>query len=107
MWGGPALQWADWRNPEATLYTLDDAMKETEWGSINMGVGTVVHALTTALSSLCDVVTPADQVRLPVLLTFFFPFRASDLHPFYSPSWLIARRCPVPSSPEGCLGPPC
>jgi hypothetical protein len=26
-WGGPVLQWADQRNPEATLFTLDDAVE--------------------------------------------------------------------------------
>jgi hypothetical protein len=53
---------ANWRNPEVMLFTLNNAMKETEWGSINMGVGSVVYALTTALRSLHEVITPASQV---------------------------------------------
>jgi hypothetical protein len=40
------------------LFALDDAVEEKEWGSIHMEVGTAVHALTTALSSLHDVITP-------------------------------------------------
>lgn len=42
-----------------TLFTLDDAVEETEWGSVNTGVGTMVHALTTMLSSLRDIFTSA------------------------------------------------
>jgi hypothetical protein len=37
---------------ETTLFTLDDAAEEREWGSIHTGVGTMAHALTTALSAL-------------------------------------------------------
>jgi hypothetical protein len=44
------------------LFTLNNDTKETEWGSINMGVGFVVHALTTVLRSLREVITPTSQV---------------------------------------------
>jgi hypothetical protein len=44
------------------LSTLDDSTEKREWGSIHMGVESVVHALTTAPGSLCDVITPASQV---------------------------------------------
>ena len=44
------------------LFALDNTTKEREWGSIHTEVGTVVHALTTALSSLCDVIAPVGQV---------------------------------------------
>ena len=44
------------------LFTLDDTMEKREWGSIHAEVGTVVHALTTALSSLQDVIAPVGQV---------------------------------------------
>ena len=40
------------------LFALDDTAEEREWGSVHIEVGNVVHALTTVLSSLCDVVAP-------------------------------------------------
>jgi hypothetical protein len=58
-WGGPQIRWADQRNREETLFALDNATEETEFGSINTGVRTVVHALTTMLRTLHDVITPA------------------------------------------------
>jgi hypothetical protein len=44
------------------LFTVDDAAEEKEWGSVHTEVGTTVHALTTALSSLHDVITLVCQV---------------------------------------------
>ena len=38
--------------------TLDEAAEEREWGSIHMEVGDTVHALTTMLSSMSDIVAP-------------------------------------------------
>ena len=37
---------------------LDEATEEREWGSVHMEVGDVVHALTTMLSSMRDIVAP-------------------------------------------------
>ena len=37
---------------------LDEAIEEREWGSIHTEVGDAVHALTTMLSSMHDIVTP-------------------------------------------------
>lgn len=62
---------ADRWNLEAKFFALNDAADEKEWGSIHVEVGTVVCTLTTALSSLRNVVTPAGQVRY---------VRTSDLH---------------------------
>jgi hypothetical protein len=56
------LRRADWQNPEAKLFALDDAIEEMEWGSINMGVRSMVHARTIALRLLHEVITPACQV---------------------------------------------
>jgi hypothetical protein len=56
--GGPQIWWVDWWNLEATLFALDDAMEKREWGSVHTGVKSVVHALTIALGSLHNVVTP-------------------------------------------------
>ena len=44
------------------LFALDDTVEESEWGSIHTKVGTTVHAMTTGLSSLRDVVAPVGQV---------------------------------------------
>ena len=44
------------------LFILDDAAEEREWGSVHTEVGTVVRALTTALSSFRDVITSVGQV---------------------------------------------
>ena len=44
------------------LFALDDVAEEKEWGSIHTLVGTTVRALTTALSSLRDIITPVGQV---------------------------------------------
>ena len=41
---------------------LDEAAEEREWGSIHMEVGDAVHALTTMLSSMHDIVAPVCQV---------------------------------------------
>ena len=35
---------------------LDEAVEEREWGSVHMEIGDVVHALTTMLSSMRDIV---------------------------------------------------
>ena len=35
---------------------LDEAAEEREWGSVHMEVGDAVHALTTMLSSMHDIV---------------------------------------------------
>jgi hypothetical protein len=56
------------RNSEATLFALDDAVEKGEWGSVHMGVESVVHALTITLGSLHDVITPAGQADMSVLL---------------------------------------
>ena len=37
---------------------LDEAIEERECGSVHTEVGDVVCALTTVLSSMCDIVTP-------------------------------------------------
>ena len=37
---------------------LNEAAEEREWGSIHMEVGDAVHALTTMLSSMRDIVAP-------------------------------------------------
>lgn len=44
------------------LFALDDATEVQDWESVYTGVRTAVHALTTALGSLRDVVTLAGQV---------------------------------------------
>jgi len=41
---------------------LDEAAEEREWGSIHTEVGDAVHALTTMLSSMHDIVAPVVQV---------------------------------------------
>ena len=41
---------------------LDEATEEREWGSVHMEVGDAVHALTTVLGSMRDIVTPVGQV---------------------------------------------
>ena len=41
---------------------LDEATEEREWGSVHMEVGDMVHALTTMLSSMLDIVAPVGQV---------------------------------------------
>jgi len=61
-WGGSQIRWADRQDLGAMIFTLDDAMEKREWGSIHMEVGTMVHALTTALSSLQDVIALVGQV---------------------------------------------
>ena len=40
---------------------LDEATEEREWGSIHTEDGDVVHALTTMLSSMRDIVAPVGQ----------------------------------------------
>ena len=42
---------------------LDEAVEEREWGSFHIEVGDTVCALTTILSSMCDIVTLVSQVR--------------------------------------------
>ena len=44
--------------------TLDEAAEEREWGSIHMEVGDAVHALTTMLSSMHNIVSPVGQVHI-------------------------------------------
>lgn len=83
-WGGSQIWWANRRNPEATLFALNDATEETECGSINTGVETVVHALTTALSTLRDVVTPAGQVRRVHAFDLFLPLFMLLTHVFFT-----------------------
>ena len=61
-WGGSEIRWADRWEPGATLFSLDAATEEREWESVHTEVGTVVRTLTTALSSLHDVVTLIGQV---------------------------------------------
>ena len=61
-WGGSQIWWAGRWDLGAMLFALDDAMEEREWGSIHTEVGTMVRALTTALSSLCDVIATVGQV---------------------------------------------
>ena len=61
-WGGSQIRWADWRDSGVMLFALDDATEEREWESVHTEVGSVVHALTTALSSLRDVIAPVGQV---------------------------------------------
>jgi hypothetical protein len=63
-------------------------------GSTYMEVGTVVRALTTALSSLRDVVTLFGQVRYVHAFDLHFPFCTSDSYPLRNPLWLIAERSP-------------
>lgn len=61
-WRGPWVWWANRWDTRATLFTLNDATEERKWGSVHTEVGTAVHALTTVLSSLRDMVTPVGQV---------------------------------------------
>ena len=56
------------------LFALDDVAEEKEWGSIHTLVGTTVRALTTALSSLRDIVTPVGQVLYDHASDPHFPF---------------------------------
>ena len=44
------------------LFALDNATEETEYGSVHIEVGTMVRALTTMLSLLCDVIALVRQV---------------------------------------------
>ena len=44
------------------MAALDDAAEEREWGIIHIEVGDAVHALTTMLSSMCDIVALVGQV---------------------------------------------
>ena len=41
---------------------LDEAAEERKWGSVHTEVRDAVHALTTMLSSMRDIVTPVGQV---------------------------------------------
>ena len=41
---------------------LIEAVEKREWGGIRMKVGDVVHALTTMLSLMHDIVAPVGQV---------------------------------------------
>jgi hypothetical protein len=52
------IRWVDQWNLEATLFSLDDATEKKELGTVHTGVESVVHALTTVLGSLRDVITP-------------------------------------------------
>ena len=61
-WGGSQIRWVDQWDPRETLFALDDVAKEREWESVHMEVGTAVHALTTTLSLLHDVVVLVGQV---------------------------------------------
>ena len=45
-----------------TLFALDVATEEREWGNVHTGVGTAIRALTTTLSSLRDVIALVGQV---------------------------------------------
>jgi hypothetical protein len=54
-----------------TLFALDEATKEKEWGSVHTEVRAVICALTPVLSSLRDVITMVGQVQYGY---------ASDLH---------------------------
>ena len=58
---GSPIRWADPQNPKAMLLALDDDV-ESKWGSVHVEIGTVVSALSTALGSLCDVISPVGQV---------------------------------------------
>jgi len=60
--GGDPHAWPDWWDPGVTLFALDDAMEEREWGSIHMEFGDAVHALTTMLSSMRNIVASLGQV---------------------------------------------
>lgn len=42
---------------------LNEAVEEREWGSVHTEVEDVVHALTTMLSSMRDIIAPVGQVR--------------------------------------------
>jgi hypothetical protein len=44
------------------LFALDDTVEKREWGSVHTGIKSVVHALTTALGLLHNVITPAGLV---------------------------------------------
>ena len=44
------------------LFTLDDTVEKRELGSVHVEVGTMVHTLTTVLSSLQDVIALVGQL---------------------------------------------
>jgi hypothetical protein len=73
-WGRPRIRWADRWDPGVTLFALDDVTEEKEWGSVDIEARTTVHALTTTLSLLRDVVTSVGQVRYVHAFDLHFPF---------------------------------
>ena len=44
------------------VVALDNTVEEREWESVHMEVGDAVHALTTMLSSMCNIVSSVSQV---------------------------------------------
>jgi hypothetical protein len=60
--GTTQIRWADQRDQEAMFFALDDGAEAKDWESVHPEVRSAAHALTAALRSLCDIVTPISQV---------------------------------------------
>jgi len=48
--------------PRGDAFSLNDTVKEREWGIIHMEVGIVVRALTTMLGPMRDIIALVGQV---------------------------------------------
>jgi hypothetical protein len=60
----------DQQNLTSTLFTLDDAVEDMQWKSINIRVSSAFEALNNAMGMLHDVITSADQVHVILLLGY-------------------------------------
>jgi hypothetical protein len=67
-------------------------MEAGDWERIDMGVELAVHALNTALGSLCDVVDPVGQVQHVRTSSLDFPFLVVLTCVVCSLLWHAAKR---------------
>ena len=62
MRGELPLQWMDPRDQTLTLFSLDDATKSIERGSLDEGISVMMYVLNQARGFLCDIIVPNGRV---------------------------------------------
>ena len=62
MQGEPPLQWMAPQDPTSTLFSLDDATKSIERGSLDEGISAMMGVLDQARVVLCDVIIPNGRI---------------------------------------------
>ena len=62
--GEPPLHWMDPQDSTSTLFSLDDAAKSIERGSLDEGISAMMGILDQARVVLCDIIVPNGRVSI-------------------------------------------